>query len=431
MIKKKYLPFNYFLFKMSEDKTFSSFEEVVKDVVKRLYMYDNNILDDIFKNPTLTNIFLKTDNLKQFLFDYVITTKSKRFYELVEYFKNDFIERYNSFKFYNGQFTQIDLNQLPKTNEGEEFLNTILIFNTKKTTNKEFNYIFDKIKQLEIRSFKFDETFNDILLNNIRNNYKFNFMDIYQHKDVNISAPTNFNFPDVKYKYLDLMDNYILKFNDDSMLFKKWFYILLSYVYDKKDLSFNDLLNIFFNFNILFYHKLISQNKRDDCLITYIYFKMNSEEYKPNLRYTTEIPFDNHNDKIRYLKSISNKPRNFKEFKTEIINDDKGIYFKTCEYKPEEINKRCQDYINLKKYDSLIYYIFNSQFLNRSTCLFGYFIYFYFTHQILRNKYFDIIALTQDFIKFKEYLNNDNVVLVKEFEKIDNINLDYIIDIIN
>lgn len=414
-----------------QEQTFSKFEEVIKDVVKRLYMYDNNILDDIFKNPTLTNIFLKTDNLKQLLFDYVITTKSKTFYELVEYFKDDFIERYNSFKFYNGQFTQIDLNQLPKTNEGEEFLNTILIFNTKKTTNKEFNYIFDKIKQLEIRNFKFDEVFNDILLNNIRNNYKFNFMDIYQHKDVNTSTSTEIKFPDIKYKYLDLMDNYILKFNDDSILFKKWFYILLSYVYDKKDLSFNDLLNIFFNFNILFYHKLISQNKRDDCLITYIYFKMNGEEYKPNLRYTIDIPFNNHNDKIRFLKSISNKPRNFKEFKTEIENDDKGIYFKTCEYKPEEINKRCQDYINLKKYDSLIYYIFNSQFLNRSTCLFGYFIYFYFTHQILRNKYFDIIALTQDFIKFKEYLNNDNVVLVKEFEKIDNINLDYIIDIIN
>lgn len=416
---------------MSDVKTFSNFDEMINDVVKRLCMYDNNILDDIFKNPTLTNIFIKNNNLKQLLFDYVITTKSKTFYELVEYFKDDFIERYNSFKFYNGQFTQIDLKQLPKTDEGEEFLNTILIFNTKKTTNEEFNYVFDKIKQLEIRSFKFNEVFNDILLNNIRNNYKFKFMNIYQHKDIKNIEEKDFKLPSITYKYLDLMDNYILKFNDDSILFKKWFYILLSYVYDKKDLSFNDLLTIFFNFNILFYHKLITQNKQDDCLITFIYFKMNGEEYKPNLRYTIDLPHNTHNDKIRYLKSISNKPRNFKEFKTEIENDDKGIYFKTCEYKPEEINKRCQDYINLKKYDSLIYYIFNSQFLNRSTCLFGYFIYFYFTHQILRNKYFDIIALTQDFIKFKEYLNNDNVVLVKEFEKIDNINLDYIIDIIN
>jgi hypothetical protein len=413
---------------MSDKKTFSSFEEMINDVIKRLYMYDNNVLDDIFKNPTLTNIFLKTDNLKGFLFDYITTTKSKSFYELIEYFKNDFIDKYNNFKFYNGLFTQMDLKKL----DDLKMLNTILLFNTKKTTNEDFNYIFNHIKDFDIKDYKFNDYFNPVLLNNIHNGFNFNFMKIYEHKDLkNKDIKICYNIPKIEYKYLNLMDNYILKFNDDSMLFKKWFYLLLSYVYDRKDLNIKDLLNIFQNFNIVFYHKLIHQNEIDDCLITFIYFKCN-DFYKPNLRYTIDICGKTHEDKIMYLKTLSNKECKNKEFNTTIKVDDKGIYFNTKDYKPNDILKRCQDLINLKKYESLIYYIFNSQFLNRSTCLFGYFVYFYFTHQILKCKYFDIIALTEDFEIFKTYLNNDNVLKVEEFEKINNsLTLNGIIDLIN
>lgn len=419
---------------MSEHKTLSNFEEVIKDIITRLYLYDNNILDDIFKNPTLTNIFLKTDNLKGFLFDYITTTKAKSFYELIDYFKDDFIDRYNNFKFYNGEFTKIDLKHLSESSEGKKMLNTILLFNTKKTTNEEFNYIFNNIKDKEISNFKFIDYFCDVLLNNIHNDYNFNFMRIYEHKEINNDkTKMNYTPPKIEYKYLDLMDNYILKYNDDSILFKKWFYLLLSYVYNKENLNIKDLLNIFQNFNILFYHKLIHQNKNDDCLITFIYFKSNDSlnKYKPNLRYTIDISGKTHDDKILYLKTLSNEKSKYKEFNTTIKNDDKGIYFNTVEYKPNDILKRCQDFVNLKKYDSLIYYIFNSQFLNRSTCLFGYFVYFYFTHRILKNRYFDIIALTENFEIFKTYLNNDNVLKVDEFEKINSISLNNIIDLIN
>lgn len=406
-------------------------DEQINKLVKKMFMYEPKILDDIFKNPTFTNLFIKHEQLKNLLFDYIVTRKEKEFYELIEYFKKDNIERYNTFKFYNGLFTQMDLKELVKTEEGRKEFNTILLFNTKKTSNDEFNYVFDKIKDLEIRDFKFDEVFNDILLNNIRNCYEFKFLNKYAHKEIKEYQKKNIEINNITFKYIDLMENYILKFNDNSVLFKKWFYILLSYVFDKKDLTIKELLNIFQNFNILFYHKIISNNGNLDNLVTYIYFKTGNNDYKPNLRYTEDIIGKNHDEKIKYLKSISNKPANFKEFITEIKDDDKGIYFNTKEYKPDEIIKRCQDYINLKKYDSLIYYIFNSQFLNRSSCLFGYFVYFYFTHQILKNKYFDIIALTQDFLKFKEYINDDNLVKVEEFEKINNINLNEIIDNIN
>ena len=87
-------------------------DNLIKSIVEKLDIYDKNVLDDIFKNPTLTNLFLKNNDLMKILFDYVVTTKNKEFYELIDYLKehNDqIIERFNMFKFNNGEFTKIDL----------------------------------------------------------------------------------------------------------------------------------------------------------------------------------------------------------------------------------------------------------------------------------------------------------------------------------
>ena len=92
-------------------------DNLIKSIVEKLDIYDKNVLDDIFKNPTLTNLFLKNNDLMKILFDYIVTTKNKEFYELIDYLKehNDqIIERFNMFKFNNGEFTKIDLKTLQK-----------------------------------------------------------------------------------------------------------------------------------------------------------------------------------------------------------------------------------------------------------------------------------------------------------------------------
>lgn len=405
-------------------------------IIDKLKNYDDNVLDEIFNNPDLTNIFLKVDNIKPLLLNYIITTKNKEFYEILNYFKNkaddNIINLLNSFYFLNGQFTNIDIKKLTESDEGVKMLNTILIYNSKPTTNETFNKIFDKIKSLDISSFKFDEVFNSILLNNIHNNYNFKFMDKYQQikQETNISdlklshfIPASFEFKD-----LNIMDNLILKFNDDSKLFKEWFYILINYTTNKNINSIKELLNIFQNFNILNYYKMIYPNNKDSILITYLYFKTQENEYIPNLRYTVDIKGNNKNEKIKYLTTF--KTQEFTGFKTTIESDDKGIYFKTSEYNTEQILKHCQDLINLKQYDILIYYIFNSQFLNRSTCLFGYFIYYHFTHRILKNNYyFDIIALTRPLEEFKKLIN-DNYIIYEPSEPIETLSLNDIVDMI-
>lgn len=421
-------------------------------IIDKLKNYDDNVLDEIFNNPDLTNIFLKVDNIKPLLLNYIITTKNKEFYEILNYFKNkaddNIINLLNSFYFLNGQFTNMDIKKLTESDEGVKMLNTILIYNSKPTTNETFNKIFDKIKSLDISSFKFDEVFNKIILNNIHNNYNFKFMDKYQQikQETNISdlklshfIPASFEFKD-----LNIMDNLILKFNDDSKLFKEWFYILINYTTNKNINSIKELLNIFQNFNILNYYKMIYPNNKDSILITYLYFKTQKSEdftqteYIPNLRYTVDIKGNNKNEKIKYLTtfktqefmSSSKKNDLTRGFKTTIESDDKGIYFKTSEYNTEQILKHCQDLINLKQYDILIYYIFNSQFLNRSTCLFGYFIYFHFTHRILKNNYyFDIIALTRPLEEFKKLIN-DNYIIYEPSEPIETLSLNDIVETI-
>lgn len=433
-------------------------ESLVNSTIKKLEHYDNDVLDLIFNNPDLTNIFLKIDNIKPILLNYILITKNKEFYELLDYFKNNtkpedksydyIIKALNNFYFYNSQFTNIDIKKLIETDEGIKMFNTILIYNSKPTTNETFNKIFDKIKSLDISSYKFDEIFNKIILNNIHNNYNFKFMnkfeDFTKSKDLKLNL-SSFLKNSFEFKDLKLMDNLILKFNDDSKLFKEWFYILINYTANKNIISIKELLNIFQNFNILNYHKLIYPNDESNCLITYLYFKTQKSEdftqteYIPNLRYTIDIKGNSSNEKIKYLKTFKNEIESSSKkndltrgFKTTIESDDKGIYFKTVNFNIQQFLKHCQDLINLKQYESLIYYIFNSQFLNRSTCLFGYFIYYHFTHRILKNNYyFDIIALTRQQTEFKELLNDSsNWINYEPSEPIETISLNDIIETI-
>ena len=63
--------------------------EILKDVVDKLSNYNEGILDYIFKSTTLTNIFLKHDELKKILFNYIATTKNKTYYEILDYLKKD------------------------------------------------------------------------------------------------------------------------------------------------------------------------------------------------------------------------------------------------------------------------------------------------------------------------------------------------------
>lgn len=399
-------------------------------------------LDKIFNNPGITNLFLNDLNLSKILFNYITITKLDFYYEIFDYlvnkFKdddNDIIKMFNIFKFNNGLFTDMKIKEITELNDEIQtrMLNTVLILNNQPTQNKKFNNIFDNIKHIDLNDFKFNDIFNDVLFNNIQNNYNFKFMDRYERymKDLKQYNRMN-NKLDIKFKYLDIMDHYILKYNDNSKVFKMWFYMLLSYVSNKK-FSFKELLNIFLNANLIFYNKLINLNDYSNNLITFIYFKDNNR-YVPNLRYTIDIKGDTYEDKIKYLNDLVKNPINkYEEFKTTIESDDKGIYFKTCEYKKDDIIKHCEELIKDNKINELIYYIFNSQFLNRSTCLFGYYIYYYYTHRILKNNYyFDIVALTQSFEDFNVLINeNDNSIKFDEFENIEHLTInDFLIFII-
>ena len=393
-------------------------------------------LDKIFNDPGITNLFLNDLNLSKILFNYITSTKLDFYYEIFDYLVNkfkddddDIIKMFNVFKFNNGLFTDMKIKEITELNDETQnkLLNTILILNNQPTQNKKFNNIFDNIKYIDLNDFKFNDIFNGVLFNNIQNNYNFKFMSRYEKfmKDLKEYSVKDLNNKlNVKFEHLDIMDNYILKYNDNSKVFKMWFYMLLSYISNKK-FSFKELLNIFLNANLIFYNKLINLNDYSSNLITFIYFKDN-DKYVPNLRYTIDIKGDKHEDKIKYLIDINKKPINkYEEFKTTIESDDKGIYFKTCEFKKDDIIKHCEDLIKDNKINELIYYIFNSQFLNRSTCLFGYYIYYYYTHRILKNNYyFDIIALTQPFEDFNVLINeNDNSIKFDDFENIEHLTI--------
>jgi len=392
-------------------------------------------LDKIFKNSTITNLFLNDLTLSKTLFNYISTTKLDFYYELFDYLVNkfkddkDMLEMFNVFKFNNGLFTDMKIKDIIELNDERQtkMLNTVLILNNQPTQNKKYNDILNYIKFTDLNDFKFNDIFNDVLFNNIQNNYNFKFMDRYEKFLIRSEQTKQQTNNVVNFRYLDVMDNYILKYNDNSKVFKMWFYMLLSYIYDKT-LSFKELLNIFLNANLIFYNKLINLNNSFSCLITYIYFTSNDSKhpYVPNLRYTIDIKGDSTEDKIKYLIDINKNPiNNFDEFKTTIEHDDKGIYFKTCEYKQDEFIKHAEKLVKDGDFNKLVYYIFNSQFLNRSTCLFGYYIYYYYTKYVLKNNYyFDIIALTRTFDEFNEIINDgDNKIKFDGIEHIEHLTI--------
>ena len=86
-----------------------------------------------------------------------------------------------------------------------------------------------------------------------------------------------------------------------------------------------------------------------------------------------DIPGNDIPSKIEHLKHVPIRKQ--PGFITEIKNDEKGIFFLTHNYDIDQIIKHSDELIKEKKYDELLYYIFNSQFLSRSTCLFGYYLY--------------------------------------------------------
>lgn len=366
-------------------------------------------LDDILGNSVYLNCFLKNKDLLKLLIRYLtVLHKDELINDITSYYKQNIPDdnTLDEYFFLNGEYTKVDLKKL-KDNE----VNEMLLFNVKKTGDDHFNEIFNTIKDYDIFEYKFP--FDDNYLNARINSYKFNFLKKFyktpkpeDYKDL-IVRPKN-----KKIVYSpEFGDAFILPYNFNNIAFKKAFFYLCSKQIDQP----NDvnLLNGFLNFESIFYSKNVIQNTEDSNLVTYIFFTAknpkNEIEYIPNLRYTVDIPGDNTTSKIAYLKEYEKQRQKFDEFDTKVVFDDKGIYFSTMNYKPEMIKLKILNYISFKKYDELLYYIFNSQFLSRSTCLFGYYIYFILTGKIpdksVKNVYYDIIALTSTFETFKESLS--------------------------
>lgn len=409
-------------------KIMQTFENITQNTTKE---ETASVLNEIFQRPDITNVFLNSPNLAGVLFNYINTLKVSDFYEVFDYLikiNPELISLYNTHKFNNGKFTELKINEMTKEKGQKGMLNTVLILNKQPTTNKKYNELFDKIKTFDLISFDFSKTFDKVLLNNIQNGYEFNFMDNFiKFNEINGKpSPLNKN---MSFKDLNIMDNYILKYNDNSRVFKMWFYMLLNYITNKK-LTFNELLNIFLNANIIFYNKLIFPNSEMSNLVTYIYFKTDEKSYVPNLRYTIDIPGDTHEDKVRYISTYTKSNEDI-GFDTNIISDEKGIYFLTTKYDIEKIKQTAEEYINSSKYEELAYYLFRSQFLNRSTCLFTYYIYYYYTHKILKGShYFDIIALTRNLNDFKEIIENCDNYIIHTFKGIETLTLSDFVELI-
>ena len=423
-----------------------------KNYIKKIEFTDINLnLDDIFGNPTFLNCFLKNkDLLKLFVRYLTILHKDDIINDIAEYYKKevgdsiggDVIDEYY---FLNGEYSKVDLSKL-KENE----VNEMLLFNVRKTTDEHFNEIFNTIKDYDIYDYQFPFDIN--YLNAKSQNYKFNFLKKFYTKpnitgltnrsvlkqndstDFILSLRPNLIKPDELTYDTEFGDAFILPYNFNNMAFKKSFFYLCSKYFTNMDINVKNLLNGFLNFESIFYSKNVIPNNEDSSLITYIYFKAYNNDqsnpatsastlikkqptksiecetstYVPNLRYTLDLPGDTTQDKINQLKDYETIRERFDEFDTKIVFDDKGIYFSTTNYQPDKILEKIQDYIDTAKYDEMLYYIFNSQFLSRSTCLFGYYIYFVLTGKIpdksVKNVYYDIIALTSTFDTFKESL---------------------------
>lgn len=394
-------------------------EMKLKNYIKQIEFTDINLnLDDIFGNPNFLNCFLKNkDLLKLFVRYLTILHKDDLINDISEYYKKeigddiggDVIDEYF---FLNGEYSKVDLKKL-KENE----VNEMLLFNLRKTTDEHFNEIFNIVKDYDIYDYQFP--FDANYLNAKSQNYKFNFLKKFYTKP-NIDSLTNPKSNKLENLTYDseFGDAFILQYNFNNIAFKKAFFYLCSRHFTNSDINVKNLLNGFLNFESIFYSKNVSPNSEDSNLITYIYFTAQNQPtkaiecetstYVPNLRYTIDISGDTTQDKINKLKDYEKVRQKFDEFNTEIVFGDKGIYFNTNNYQPDKIIEKIQDYINTGDYDRMLYYIFNSQFLSRSTCLFGYYIYFVLTGKIpdktIKNVYYDIIALTSSFDTFKESL---------------------------
>ena len=165
-------------------------------------------------------------------------------------------------------------------------------------------------------------------------------------------------------------------------------------------------------------------NDSDGSLITYIYFK-SDDGYIPNLRYTIDLP-----TKLPELPKTPEDNTKNDGFNTTIEEDEKGVYFKTNNYNFKNIKWWCDTYISQQKYIDLLIYIFKSQFLSRSTCLFGYYIYYKYTNMIPKEKkYYDIIALTRKKEEAADIISNGFYEYIFK-QKTGNLTLQKIIDFI-
>lgn len=369
--------------------------ETIQSIINRLKSYDTTFkLDDIFSNiPIMNMVFKHKEIFKLFVNYLIITHKDDIISDILQYYR-EFLpdeKQIDDYLFYEGKYTLINPKHL-----NDQQLNEVLLLNTKKTNDEYFNKVFDIIKDLDITSY--DMPFSKHYLNARSQGFKFNFLKkYYEIPEIDTSNFICVPFP-IEYKE-DFSNAFILPYNFNNEAFKKAFYYLCSI--DMKEINADTLLRVFLNFESIFVSKVVTLNSADSNLITYLYFK-SGDEYIPNLRYTIDAP------KIEELKHI--EPMRPGGFISEVISDDKGIYFSTHDYDLPILKSRINGYINNKDYDRLLYYIFQSQLLTRSTCLFGYFVYYKLTNKIPdEKKYYDIIALTQDFetfqqsLKFKEY----------------------------
>lgn len=387
-------------------------------------------IDNILGNSVYLNCFLKNKDLLKLLMRYLtILHSSDLINDLAEYYKKELGDECGSvideYYFLNGEYSKVDLKKL-----SENEVNEMLLFNVKKTGDEHFNEIFNTIKDYDIFDYQFP--FDANYLNAKSNSYKFNFLKKFykkpnitgltnrsilkQHDDMDfvLSLNSTLNKPEELIYDPEFGDAFILPYNFNNIAFKKAFFYLCSKYLTNLDLNVKNLLNGFLNFESIFYSKNVCPNSEDSNLITYIYFTATNPntkliEYIPNLRYTLDLPGSTTQDKITQLKDYETIREKYNEFDTKIVFDDKGIYFSTTNYKPDKILDKIQEYINLSEYDEMLYYIFNSQFLSRSTCLFGYYIYFVLTGKIpdhnVKNVYYDIIALTSTFETFKGNLS--------------------------
>lgn len=414
------------------------FETKLKSYIKQIEFTNIDFnLDNIFGNPNFLNCFLKNKDLLKLLVRYLtILHKDDIINDLSEYYKKEIGDDnsgsvIDEYYFLNGEYSKVDLKKLT-----ENEVNEMLLFNVRKTTDEHFNEIFNTIKDYDMFDYKFP--FDENYLNAKSQNYKFNFLKKFytkpditgltnrsvlkQHDETDFVLSLNpfLTKPDGLTYDPEFGDAFILPYNFNNIAFKKSFFYLCSKYLTNTDINVKNLLNGFLNFESIFYSKNVIPNTEDSNLITYIYFMAQNPakqpnpdtkiiEYVPNLRYTLDLPGDTTQDKINQLKDYETIRQHFDEFDTKIVFDDKGVYFSTTNYQPDKILEKIQFYIDTSNYDEMLYYIFNSQFLSRSTCLFGYYIYFILTGKIpdksVKNVYYDIIALTSTFETFKESLS--------------------------